>query len=183
VLAALLHISCVSKGKEPVSLLPPVYLTGHSKYILLLPGDIEHPLDMAQQISAVYDGRDYFLNAWVKADETEITMAVFNDFGSGMGELVYRGGMVSFNSPVFPASLKPEYIVADFQLCFYGINAVSRALHDCGLRLDTETDGNGPEIRRVMDGEKIIIEIEKTAGAVRYTNRLRGYAYTLEGTF
>jgi hypothetical protein len=110
-------------------------------------------------------------------------MAVFHDFGSGLGELVYREGMVSFSSPVFPASLKPEYIVADFQLCFYGINAVSRALDEAGLRLDAEIYGNGHEIRRVMDGKKIIIEIEKTTGAVRYINKLRGYAYTLEGLF
>jgi hypothetical protein len=139
---------------------------------------------MAQQISAVYSGRDYLFYAWVKADETGTVMAIFNSFGAGMGELSYREGMVSFSSPFFPPSLKPEYIMADFQLCFYEIEAVSRALKGCGLGLETEKDGvGGREIRRISDGKKLIIEIEKTKTAIRYVNHLREYAYTLEGEF
>jgi hypothetical protein len=177
-----LLVSCVTKEKSP-AVLSPVYLTNSSKYILLPPGDIESPLDMVQQISAVYSGQDYLLSAWVKADETGTSMALFNSLGSGMGELSYRDGMVSFSSPVFPPSLKPEYIIADFQLCFYESGAVSRALEGCGLSLETEKDGEGREIRRIADGKKPIIEIEKTKTAIRYVNHLRGYAYTLEGEF
>ena len=61
----------------------------------------------------------YFLNAWLKADKTEMEIILFNELGANMGELMYREGMVNFSSPVFPKSLRPEYIVADFQLCFY----------------------------------------------------------------
>jgi hypothetical protein len=138
---------------------------------------------MAQQISAVYKDQDYILNAWVKADETGTAMTFFNSLGAGMGELSYREGALSFSSPVFPSSLKPEYIIADFQLCFYGYDALSRALKASGLALEAEKDGTDSETRRISSRKNVIIEIEKTKTAVRYVNHLRGYAYTLEGEF
>jgi hypothetical protein len=155
-----------------------VYLTGSSKYILLPPGNIENSLDMAQQISASYKGREYFLNAWVKADETGMEMTLLNELGAHMGELSYRNGLVSFSSPVFPPSMKPEYIVADFQLCFYNAMALRKALEDCGLSF--EDTGNS---RRILQGKTLVIEIEKSQNTVRLVNHMRGYTYTLEGNF
>jgi hypothetical protein len=135
-------------------------------------------MDMAQHISAFWQGRDYFFNAWVKADKTGIEMTLLNDLGVNMGELSYRDGLVSFSSPVFPKSLKPEYIVADFQFCFYSASALSRALENCGLFL--ENAGNS---RRILQGKTVVLEIEKEMNSVRLVNHLRGYAYTLEGAF
>jgi len=157
---------------------PAVYLTGSSKYMLLPPGGIEKPMDMAQRISASWQGRDYFLNAWVKADEAGMEMTLLNELGAYMGELSYRDGFASFSSPVFPSSLKPEYIVADFQLCFYSTPALRQALEGCGLLLE-----NTENSRRIFKGKTVIIEIEKNRNTVRLVNHLRGYAYTLEGNF
>jgi len=155
-----------------------VYLAGSSKYFLLPSGDIENSLDMAQHISASWQGRDYFFNAWVKADEAGMEMTLLNELGVSMGELSYRDGHASFSSQVFPNSLKPEYIIADFQLCFYNIPALSLALKNCGLTIIGTENG-----RRIVQGKKLIIEIEKSRNAVRLVNHLRGYAYTLEGNF
>jgi hypothetical protein len=171
--------SCVSGGKagedKPV---PYVWLADSSKYILLPTKDIEHPLDMPQLVSASYGGRDYLLNTWVKADETGINMTLINELGANMGELSYRDEAVSFSSSVFPPSLRPEYIVADFQLCFYQTPALRRALEGCGLSLEDTGDS-----RRILQGKTAIIKIEKTRNAVRFDNYLRGYTYTLEGDF
>jgi hypothetical protein len=146
--------------------------------MLLPPENIENPLDMAQQISASYKDRDYFLNAWVKADEAGMEMTLLNELGANMGELSYRDGRVSFSSSVFPPSLKPEYIVADFQLCFYNASALRQALEDCGLSF--EISGSS---RRIFQGKTVIIEIEKNQNTVRLINHLRGYTYILEGNF
>jgi hypothetical protein len=51
-------------------------------------------------------------------------------------------------------------------------------LKDCGLVLEKQND-----LRRIFKGKSLIIEIEKTSGAVKLVNRLRGYSYTLEGEF
>jgi len=155
-----------------------VNLAGSSKYILLPPENIEHSLDMAQQISASYRGRKFFLNAWVKADETGMEMVLLNEMGARMGELSYRNGLVSFSSPMIPSAIKPEYIVADFQLCFYNTAALRQALNDCGLSFE-DTENN----RRIFKGKTLVIEVERDRNIVKLVNHLRGYAYTLEGDF
>jgi hypothetical protein len=178
--AIILFLCCCScASKIPIKEdRPYAYLTGSSPYFLLPPHNIENPLDMAQRISASWQGKDYFFNAWVKADEAEMAITLLNEFGATMGELSYRDGRVSFSSPVLPQSLKPEYIVADFQLCFYSASALRDALEDCGLLLET-----GENSRRIFQGKTLIIEIEKNQNTVRLINHLRGYAYTLEGNF
>jgi len=153
---------------------PFIYLTNSSKYFLLPSGDIENSLDMAQRITASWQGRDYFFNAWVKADESGMEMILLNELGANMGELSYWNGFISFSSPIFPKSIKPEYIIADFQLCFYNTSALRKALEDCGLVF--ESIGN---IRRIFQGETLIIEIERNRNTVRLINNLRGYTYTL----
>jgi len=135
-------------------------------------------MDSYQLVSASYGGLDYFLNAWVRADETGMEMTLLNELGANMGELSYRDGAVSFSSTVFPKSLKPEYIVADFQLCFYNAGALARVLEKSGLSLE-----DAGTARRVLQGKKIIIEIEKSQNIVILVNHLRGYVYTLEGDF
>jgi hypothetical protein len=175
-LTALVFIILFSCSSIAVDKRPYAYLTDSAKYILLPPAAIEKPVDMAQHISALYNGQRFYFSAWVLADENRIDMSLFNELGAAMGELSYREGVVSLSSAVFPESLKPEYIVADFQLCFYDPDLLARALKDCGLVLETLNSQ-----RRVFSGETLIIEIEKTSGAVKLVNHLRGYSYILEG--
>jgi hypothetical protein len=154
------------------------YLSDRAQYLLLPPQDIENTMDMIQQISASYGAQDFLINAWVKADETGMEMTLLNELGANMGELSYRNGSVSFSSPMFPPSLKPEYIVADFQFCFYNELPLRKALENCGLAFERTERG-----RRILQGKTVIIEIEKSAGLVKLVNHLRGYTYTLSGEF
>ncbi|MCL2294640.1 MAG: DUF3261 domain-containing protein [Spirochaetes bacterium] len=155
-----------------------VYLTNDSRFFLLPPWNIEKPMDMIQHVSASFGRQNLFLNAWVKADKTKIEMRFFNELGANMGELLYIEETITFTSSVFPESLRPEYIVADFQLSFYSPYALCSALAESGLTLEIQDN-----TRRIFKGNDLIIEIEKTPNAVRFTNHLRGYAYTLEGNF
>ena len=170
--------SCASKSpiKEDRSF---IYLTNNSKYFLLPSENIENSLDMPQRISASWQGKELIFNAWVKADESGMEMILLNEFGVNIGELSYQNGLVAFSSTLlFPKSLKSEYIVADFQLCFYNTPALRNALKDCGLTF--ENTGN---TRRIFQGKNVIIEIEKNKNNIRLINHLRGYTYTLEGNF
>ena len=167
--------SCASLTSEKR---PYAYLTGKAKYVLLPPEGIEKPMDMVQYISASYGGRNFYSNAFVRADETGMDIILLNELGASMGELSYRDKTVNFSSGVFPASLKPEYIVADFQFCFYDSILLQQALKGSGLVL--EIDGT---TRRIRDGKKLVMEIEKASDSVKLVNHLRGYSYTLEGNF
>jgi hypothetical protein len=173
VLLAVISCSTVRRDNRPYA-----YLADSSKFVLLPPEGIEKPVDMAQRISALYRGQNYYFSAWVLADENGIDISLFNELGAAIGELSYRDGKANLSSAVFPKSLKPEYIIADFQLCFYDSELLRKALKDCGLVLETPNNR-----RRVFKGKNLIIETEKTSGAVKLVNHLRGYSYVLEGEF
>ncbi len=169
--------SCVSQP-DAGEKRPFVYITNSAKFFLLPPEKIEKPIDMAQFISASYGEQNFYVNAWVRADFTGMEITLINELGSAMGELSYFGGDVRFSSPVFPKSLKPEYIAADFQLCFYEPSALSEALESSGLTFVIDE-----EKRLILQDKNVVIEIEKKQTGVKLTNYLRGYTYTLEGEF
>jgi hypothetical protein len=166
--------SCVSAAKAKDGSLY-VWLTNSSRFILLPAQYIENPINGFQLFSAAYDKQEFQVNALVIADGTGMNMTLFNELGANMGELSWRNGEIYFSSSVFPKSLKPEYIIADFQLCFYESAALAKALKDCGLVLE-DTGG----LRRVLKGKTVIMEIEKNMNSVKITNHLRGYSYSLE---
>ncbi|MDR2597586.1 MAG: DUF3261 domain-containing protein [Treponema sp.] len=155
-----------------------VWLANNSKFVLLPPEKIEKSMDMAQFISASWQGSEFYLNAWVQADENGMEISLFNELGANMGSLSYKENALYFSSPVLPKSLQPEYIVADFQLCFYKTDALSEALEKCGLVLEIDKT-----IRRIQKGNDIIIEIELKQDTVILKNNLRGYSYALGGDF
>jgi hypothetical protein len=171
--------SCASIARKDIKY---VYLTDNSKFVLLPTEGIEQAMDMAQFLSAEFMGQNYFITIWVKANENAIEMTLFNELGASMGEFSYTNGAVHFSSTVLPRSVlqafKPEYIIADFQLCFYDPYLLEKSLKDSGLVLEI-IDGN----RRILSGNEVIIEIKKTENTVELVNHLRKYAYTLEGDF
>ena len=176
--------SCTSVTRKDILY---INLTDSSKFILLPTEGIEQTMDMVQFLSAEIMGQNYFLTAWVKADENVIEMTLFNEMGASLGELSYRNGVIDFSSTVIPRPvlryIRPEYFVADFQLCFYDPFLLDKSLKDIGLVLET-TDGDSRHgIRRILSGNEVIIEIEKTRNTVKLINHLRKYTYTLEGDF
>lgn len=158
-------------------------ITDNAKFFLLPTEEIEKNIDMAQYITAKFGGRNYFFTSWVKADKNAIEMAIFNELGASIGELSYsEDGAISFTSTVIPKAalryFKPEYIIADFQLCFYDPVSVGNSLEEIGLVLEIQGDN-----RSILNGNEVIIEIVKTENTVRLTNNLRGYSFTFEGDF
>lgn len=172
-------LSCKSVPKQNILF---AELTDSAKFVLLPPEGIENDMDMVQSLSAKFGGQNYFFNSWVKADKNAIEMVLLNEMGAGMGEISYRSGEVNFSSTVIPKAavryIKPEFVIADFQLCFYDPFLLDKSLKDCGLVLEIRDDYRG-----ILSGNELIIEIKKTPNTVELVNHLRGYAYTLEGDF
>ena len=171
-ISSFLLCTCASLAAEKQ---PFTYLTDRAKFVLLPHTAIENPMDTSQFISASYGGQNYHFYAWVRADETGMDMSIFNELGASMGELSYKDSVINFSSRVLPEFLKPEYIVADFQLCYYDPVLLAQALKKCGLALELKGSA-----RRIFNGKNLIIEIERTNNAVRLVNHLRGYTYAME---
>jgi hypothetical protein len=182
----LVFLLAACKTEAKFSPYPPVAITDRARYFLLPPYAIDEPLDMPQQITGRYGEREFIMDSWVQANERGITIALFNSFGTEAGYLAFTDGAVSFFSSVFPPDLKAEYIVADFQFCFYQVDLLSQALKDSGLTLVVEIrDGieESREVRTIFAGKKPVVEIVKTESAVSLKNFLRDYSYTLRGIF
>ncbi|MDR0598595.1 MAG: DUF3261 domain-containing protein [Treponema sp.] len=167
----------------------PVFIAPGAAFSLLPPECIEKSMDMSQRISGAYGKNRFELNAWVRADNAGISMELFNDLGAGLGKLVFTGRALNFSSPYFPRNLKAEYAAADFQFCFYRPGALRGALGNLILRVEQTPPespaGRSPGVERrlIYEGDRLLIEIEKSPRSVRYTNHLRGYSYTILGDF
>lgn len=179
--AALFLLGMCSCASKPAAF-APVRLTGKARFILLGPEYLEAPLDMAQHIRGRYGEEEFVAEAWVKADETGVVIALFNSLGAGLGEFSFDAGGAAFSSAYFSVFVMPEYIAADFQFCFYQAEALEAALKQAGLGFQVETFTGG-EIRRITENAKPIITVEKKPGSISCVNHLRGYSYILEGNF
>ena len=157
---------------------PFVRLTDDSQFFLLPPENIEKSMDSFQFLYVSYGENSFYANVWVIADEKGIDMSMMNDMGANIGELVWRDGLISFSSNIFPMSMPPEYIIADFQLCFYNALSLKSALEKIGLSF-IETNN----IRRILKNGNVITEITKNNNMVTIANYLRGYHFSLEGNF
>ncbi|MDR2660141.1 MAG: DUF3261 domain-containing protein [Spirochaetaceae bacterium] len=176
-LVALYACNCATKPQQKILTVP---ITNHAAFHLLPPLQSGTPVDMAQRILGKYNGHEYTFTVWTISNATMLSITLMNDMGNGIGELTYTGNSIAYSSNFITLPVRPEYIAADFQLCFYDIGALSTALKKIGLTFIFEKTEK-LEIRRVFDGENIIIEIKKINGTLFYTNFLRSYNYIITG--
>lgn len=157
----------------------PVFVTNTKSINLLAPICMDGAIDNLQLLTGSFGETKFSLLAYFQSDDTGIFLALMNNMGTDMGNLTYDGEYVSFETSVFPAELKPEYIIADIQYAYYKAADVQANLAGSKLTFTEETD-NSVRVRRILSGKKLIEEIRIEPGKVIITNFLRGYEYCLE---
>lgn len=175
-------------SSQPSAKLNPVYVTNKARFYLLPTSAVEKNSDALQHITARFGAKEFESDVLLIADSEKLSLTILNDFGATMGELNYNNDLVVFNSELFPAAIKAEYIAADVQFCLYRADQLQAALEAIGLQFvvaiaDGEDASGSKEIRSIFDGKKEIVHIEKTNEQITYTNFLRDYSYTLQGAF
>ncbi|MBQ9495873.1 MAG: DUF3261 domain-containing protein [Treponema sp.] len=156
----------------------PVYVTNTNVIDLLAPEYFDGTVDSLYLLSGSFGGTSFFVQAFMQADQSGMFLTLLNDFGVDMGSMTYTSENLSFDSAMFPKSLKGQYIAIDMQFAFYKPEAIAAALQKSGLDFVVEQTG-GIEMRKIMKGKKCIEEIVKTRGAIQIVNYLRGYEYNL----
>jgi hypothetical protein len=189
IIFALFLVSCAGGVKNAADAPGVVTLGEQGRFTLLDPQYIEAPLDTAQRISGAYGKEEFAVNAWVKADGGGVSMVFMSGPGMSLGEFEFSAGSVSLVSPYLPGNIRAEYLAADFQLCYYQVEALRKALDGLTLyagpkpmpRSDARETRPIPDaqLRRIYEGDNLIIEIETGAGEIKYTNLLRNYSYTI----
>ena len=194
VLISILFVSCASTRFE--SDFAPVYVTNTSKYALLPPSEMDGAIDGVERMTMTFGAQSFEADVYVISDGSQLSMTIFNEFGTTMGSLLYDGAALDFDSAVLPQNVKAEYIVADFQLCLYRADSLKAALANIGVDFEVSiadgTDGTATETRTLTKKGKPISKITKTYSSrgengkeklqsIHYENTLRGYSYTLMG--
>ncbi|MBQ9206156.1 MAG: DUF3261 domain-containing protein [Treponema sp.] len=189
-----LFIACASSRFE--SQFSPVYVTNTSKFAILPPAGMEGSIDKVQRMTMKFGEQSFDFDVYVISDPQQLSMTIFNEFGTTMGSLFYDGVQLDFDSAVFPKNLKSEYIVADFQFCLYKVHELQQALSKIGVDFEVsiacKEDGTSEETRTLSKKGKPISKITKTFAAnapdateslksIQYDNFLRGYSYYLAG--
>lgn len=174
-------ISCTSTPRN-IEAEKQVYLTDTTYVNILPPSVATVNLQMFQQVVGSYSGQNFQMDAFLILNQDEINVTLMNSFGTTMGTLLYTPSTMEFETALFPASIKPAYIIFDFQLCFYPVEELKRELEDSGLSLNLTKDDR-QELREIRDKDRLIISILKENEKIQYVNNERNYSYTIYGDF
>jgi hypothetical protein len=179
VLTAFLLAACASAPLRPAGP-APVWITNQKAVAILPPAALPAPLELQQQIEGDFQGQTYVMQTVVDAAPDHFSLYALNAFGTQVFELQYEASGVRYSTGLPIPNFKAEYLLADWQLCFFPAEAVAGMLKSAGLDFEESRADGGAWTRSVRDGGATIIEIAgDTAGTVRYRNLLRGYAYTI----
>lgn len=183
--------------------LRPIYITNTKKVRLLMPAASCGAFEGLQLLNGSFGASSFTLLSYTQIDASGISLSLMNDFGTDMGNVFFDGRQVIFDSAYFPKALPGEYIVCDIQNAYYDANAVRKNLEGAGLKFEvtnvaagtpeesagadgiaagTGTSADLPEpfeIRKILDGKKVIEEITILKNTIKIKNYLRGYEYNL----
>jgi hypothetical protein len=157
----------------------PVYITNSRAIYPLPPSDIKTPLDEAQLLEGTYGNQSFSLESWTIANDSLISISLFNSIGASFGSLFYSKDSIFFNSSFIKSKqIKPQYIVTDFQLCFYKTEPLQKMYSKHGL-LFFEKIQKDTIIRGVIDQKDTIIKITNNPEMTLFKNHLRNYEYRI----
>lgn len=192
VLAFLLAlVGCSSSNVKPGT--APVYYSDSRSVELLPTAAMTDPIDMPQHIAGNFTKPDgstdsFEADSWVRANDSILSITMFTGFGTTLGEITYERDSVKAESSVLDVTkMKAEYLVADFQVCFYPFAALKENFEKAGFTFvesrDASADGDvsaaGDYVRTLKEGDRVILVATKKAREVSLVNELRKYSYRI----
>ncbi len=192
VLAFLLAlVGCGSSNVKPGT--APVYYSDSRSVELLPTAAMTDPIDMPQHIAGSFTKPDgstdsFEADSWVRANDSILSITMFTGFGTTLGEITYERDSVKAESSVLDVTkMKAEYLVADFQVCFYPFAALKENFEKAGFTFvearDASADGEvsaaGDYVRTLKEGDRVILVATKKAREVSLVNELRKYSYRI----
>lgn len=102
-----------------------------------------------QHLSGTFGDRNFSGESWMLLSDSVIHVMLFGNIGNTLAELVYTKDSVSFESSVMDVKkVKPEYILADIQFCYYPKEVLERnfssAFFLCGRASGRSLDAKTP---------------------------------------
>lgn len=151
-----------------------------SRYVYLLPpraGTVS--VEEEQEISGTFGERTFQAASWIRLNDSTIHVLLFGPMGNTLAELFYAEDSISFSSKWMDAKkVKPEYILADLQFCYYPARTLQRHFESAGFKFAENRNG-GTFDRTLSENGKVILKMERSENRISLWNGLRGYSYKI----
>ena len=178
-------VGCSRSNVKPGT--APVYYSDNRSVALLPTAAMTEHIDMPQHIAGSFTKPDgstdsFEADSWVRANDSILSITMFTGFGTTLGEITYERDSVKAESSVLDVTkMKAEYLVADFQVCFYPFAALKENFEKAGFTF-VESHGeasDGDYVRTLKEGDRVILVAKKTAREISLVNELRKYSYRI----
>ncbi|MCQ2098976.1 MAG: DUF3261 domain-containing protein [Fibrobacter sp.] len=180
-LCCLFFGACHKAVVKPDSTVPVFYSDGRS--VQLLPTQaMSGSIDMAQRLEGHFakpdgDTSSFSGDTWVRANDSILSIHLFGGFGTTIAELTYTKDSVSLSSSFIDGEkMKAEYVLADFQVCFYPFDALKNNFEKAGFEFREKVEGADFERTLLEDGNTILL-VKKSGSEIELVNELRKYRY------
>ena len=178
----LLLVACHNTGQVPGT--APIYYSDERSVSLLPTAVMTQNLDMPQRIEGKFKKPDgsvdsFEADSWVRANDSILSITLFTGFGTTLGEITYsRDSLKAESSVMDVAKFKTEYLIADFQICFYPFGALQKNFEQSGFSFAETRSGSDTDfVRTLSENGKVILTATKTGHDLNLVNELRGYRY------
>ncbi len=176
---ALLAVSCSSERAFIGSSARIFYSDAHF-VSLISPQENSFFTEENQHILGTFGNRSFSAESWMRLNDSTIHLMLFGNLGNTLAELIYTKDSVSFKSSLLDVKkIKPEYILADVQFCYYPREVLERHFQAAGFSFVEENREN-VLTRKLLENETLILKMEKTAKSILLKNELRNYSYSIE---
>lgn len=151
-----------------------------SRYIqLIAPQNSGISVEENQQMTGTYGEKNFSGESWMLLNDSVVHMMLFSSMGNTIAELVYTNDSLAFNSKWMNAEkMKPEYIIADIQFCYYPAPVLEKNFKAAGFAFAENQNGD-ILFRTLSDGNTLILKMEKSGNKIRLENVLRHYSYQI----
>ena len=178
---ALLLVGCSRSNVKPGT--APVYYSDNRSVALLPTAAMTEKLDMSQHLRGEFTQQDGSLksfegDSWVRANDSVLSIMLFSGFGTTIAEITYGKDSLHFESSVMDVEkMKAEYVLADFQVCFYPYKALKDNFEAAGFVFE-ETRGIALDfVRTLKDGNTLVLTAQRKGKEITLVNSLRHYSY------
>ncbi len=176
---AVLAVGCSSK-RAFVGSSARVFYSDTRFVSLISPQENSFFTEENQHVSGNFGNRNFSAESWMRLNDSTIHLMLFGNLGNTLAELIYTKDSVSFKSSLLDVKkIKPEYILADIQFCYYPKEILERHFRDAGFSF-VEEKREDVLIRKLLENGTLILEMEKKANRILLKNELRNYSYSIE---
>lgn len=156
-------------------------LTWAKKFPLLPTEKNPAQVEFFNQVELTHEGKTEKFSILGVANNSIIQFSVLDTNKNQLNSVLrYDTKTVELKKLKLDVDIQPEDLVALFQWCYYDITDIALALNESGLLFTVETTlDQNTEIRRIYNGKKCLIEIEKTTNKIEIQNYYQKYLFRM----